>query len=107
MNTNDDISPPANLKNPLDLAHLVKSHRLTASPKAGKPTGGKMTAETLAELAGVSRDTIFRIERGEDVSFATAMRVLRVFGLALHAAKPEVPDLYSAANYFKTDGLTP
>ena len=92
----------ANLKNPLDLAHLVKAHRLTAAPN-----GRKMTADALAAQAGVSRDTIFRIERGEDVSFATAMRVLRVFGLALHAAKPEVPDLYSAADYFKTHGLTP
>ncbi|MCQ8897406.1 helix-turn-helix domain-containing protein [Limnobacter humi] len=91
-----------NLKNPLDLAHLVKTHRKTAGAQ-----GRKMTADTLAELAGVSRDTIFRIERGEDVSFATAMRVLRVFGLALHAGKPEAPDLYSAADYFKTDGLTP
>jgi DNA-binding XRE family transcriptional regulator len=95
-----------NLKNPLDLAHLVKSHRLKAAPKNGNPTGGKMTADTLAKLAGVSRDTVFRIERGEDVSFSTAMRVLRVFDLVLHATRPQAPDLYTAAEYFKTSGLT-
>ena len=69
------------LKNQLDLAALVRTQRLQAGPK-----GGKMTAQSLAELAGVGRDTIFPIECGEDVSFATAMRVPRVFGLGLSAA---------------------
>lgn len=85
------------LKNQLDLAALVKSQRL----KAGT-SGGKMTAQTLADLAGVGRDTIFRIERGEDVSFATALRVLRVFGLGLNAAPVQWPTLENAHDYFKT-----
>lgn len=93
--------PPANLKNTLDLAHLVHSHRLCAGP-----TGGKMTAQHLAELAGVSRDTLFRIERGEDVSFDTAMRVLRALGLALQVAKPGAPTLDDAAAYFQTSPAT-
>jgi DNA-binding XRE family transcriptional regulator len=85
------------LKNQLDLAALVRSQRLRAGPK-----GGKMTADTLAELAGVSRDTIFRIERGEDVSFSTAMAVLRVFGLGLSAAPVKWPTLDTAIHHFKT-----
>ena len=85
------------LKNQLDLAALVRTQRLQAGPK-----GGKMTAQTLADLAGVGRDTIFRIERGEDVSFATAMRVLRVFGLGLSAAPVQWPTLETAQTYFKT-----
>ena len=85
------------LKNQLDLAALVKSQRHTAGPK-----GIKMTAQTLADLAGVGRDTIFRIERGEDVSFATALRVLRVFGLGLNAAPVEWPTLETAQQHFKT-----
>ena len=85
------------LKNQLDLAALVRSHRLQAGPK-----GGKMTAQTLADLAGVGRDTIFRIERGEDVSFATALRVLRVFGLGLNAAPVQWPTLEKAQHYFQT-----
>lgn len=85
-----------NLKNTLDLAHLVKSHRQTASP-----SGGKMTAQTLADLAGVGRDTIFRIERGEDVSFDTAMRVLRILGLVLHAEPPKWPNIHNAHAHFK------
>lgn len=94
MNTtlNEEI-----LKNQLDLAALVRSQRLQAGPK-----GGKMTAQALAEQAGVSRDTIFRIERGEDVSFATAMAVLRVFGLGLSAAPVEWPTLANAQHYFQT-----
>ncbi|HEX4975055.1 MAG TPA: helix-turn-helix transcriptional regulator [Pseudomonadales bacterium] len=85
------------LKNQLDLATLVRTQRLQAGPK-----GGKMTAHTLADLAGVSRDTIFRMERGEDVSFSTAMAVLRVFGLGLSAAPVEWPTLETAQTYFKT-----
>ena len=85
-----------NLKNTLDLAHLVKSRRQTAGPG-----GGKMTAQALADLAGVGRDTIFRIERGEDVSFDTAMRVLRILGLVLRAEPPQWPNLHNAHDYFK------
>lgn len=85
------------LKNQLDLATLVRAQRLQAGTK-----GGKMTAQTLAELAGVSRDTVFRIERGEDVSFSTAMAVLRVFGLGLSAAPVQWPTLNTAQQHFKT-----
>ncbi|MCZ8017041.1 MAG: helix-turn-helix transcriptional regulator [Limnobacter sp.] len=85
------------LKNQLDLSALVRRQRLQAGPK-----GGKMTAQMLAEQAGVSRDTIFRIERGEDVSFSTAMAVLRVFGLGLSAAPVHWPTLNTAQQYFKT-----
>jgi len=60
-----------------------------------------MTAQTLADLAGVGRDTIFRIERGEDVSFDTAMRVLRILGLVLHAEPPQWPDINNAHTHFK------
>jgi DNA-binding XRE family transcriptional regulator len=85
------------LKNLLDLAALVYAQRLQAGPK-----GGKMSANTLADLAGVSRDTIFRIERGDDVSFDTAMAVLRVFGLGLSAAPVKWPTLDTTKEYFKT-----
>lgn len=91
-----DLDKHSLLKNQLDLAALVRTQRLQAGPK-----GGKMTAQTLAELAGVGRDTIFRIERGEDVSFATAMRVLRVFGLGLSAAPVQWPTLETAQTYFQ------
>lgn len=98
MNTNMNSTLKTEiLKNQLDLAALVRSQRLHAGPK-----GGKMTAQALAEQAGVSRDTIFRIERGEDVSFATAMAVLRVFGLGLSAVAVEWPTLANAQHYFQT-----
>lgn len=85
------------IKNTTDLAHLVKKLRLQ-----GSPTGGKMSAQALADLAGVSRDTIARIERGEDVSFSTALRVLRVFSLGLNAATVPWPNLATAKQHFKT-----
>lgn len=97
MNESDEIGSFSLLKNQLDLAALVRTQRLQGGPK-----GGKMTAQTLADRAGVGRDTIFRIERGEDVSFATAMRVLRVFGLGLSAAPIQWPTLETAQTYFKT-----
>lgn len=97
MNNIDNSNEYPILKNQLDLAALVRSQRLQAGPK-----GGKMTADTLAELAGVSRDTIFRIERGEDVSFSTAMAVLRVFGLGLNAAPVKWPTLSTAQQHFQT-----
>lgn len=97
MNNHNHSNEYPLLKNQLDLATLVHSQRLQANPK-----GGKMTAQNLAEQAGVSRDTIFRIERGEDVSFSTAMAVLRVFGLGLSAAPVKWPTLETAQNHFKT-----
>lgn len=97
INITDNLCNSSLLKNQLDLAALVRSKRLQAGTK-----GGKMTAHTLAELAGVSRDTIFRIERGEDVSFSTAMAVLRVFGLGLSAAPVQWPILETAQHHFKT-----
>ena len=97
MNKTDHSNEYPLLKNQLDLAALVRSQRLQAGPK-----GGKMTADTLAELAGVSRDTVFRIERGEDVSFSTAMAVLRVFGLGLSASPVKWPTLDTAIHHFKT-----
>ena len=97
MNIDDASNENLLLKNQLDLAALVRRQRLQAGPK-----GGKMTAQMLAEQAGVSRDTIFRIERGEDVSFSTAMAVLRVFGLGLSAAPVHWPTLNTAQQYFKT-----
>lgn len=96
MTNSDNTNESSLLKNQLDLAVLVRSQRLKAGQK-----GGKMTAQTLAELAGVSRDTIFRIERGEDVSFSTAMVVLRVFGLGLSAAPVCWPTLDTAQHHFK------
>ena len=84
------------IKNTTDLANLVKTLRLQAGP-----TGGKISAQALAELAGVSRDTVSRIERGEDVSFSTALRVLRVFALGLNAAPVPWPDMATAQRHFK------
>ena len=95
MNITNKLNSHPVLKNQLDLAALVRAERLQAGT-----TGGKMPAHTLAELAGVSRDTIFRIERGEDVSFSTAMAVLRVFGLGLSAAPVDWPTLENARSYF-------
>lgn len=87
------------IKNQLDLANVVRNHRLQAGPN-----GGKMPAHVLADLAGVGRDTIFRIERGEDVSFSTALAVLRVFGLGLSAAMVPWPTLANANQHFNTQG---
>lgn len=84
------------IKNTTDLAVLLKALR-----QNGGPQGRKMPAHTLAQLAGVSRDTIFRMERGEDVSFDTALRVLRVFEVGLKAAQVEWPTLGNAAQHFQ------
>ncbi|MCR2745200.1 helix-turn-helix transcriptional regulator [Limnobacter parvus] len=92
----DTIQEFSVLKNQLDLAALVRQQRHRAGPK-----GGKMPAQVLADLAGIGRDTVFRIERGEDVSFSTVMAVLRVFGLGLHATVVPWPKLTEANSYFK------
>lgn len=84
------------LKNLDDLACLVKTQRMQAGAH-----GRKMSALTLAELAGVSRDTIHRVERGEDVSFETAMRILRVFKLGLNAQELVWPTFENANTYYQ------
>jgi len=84
------------IKNTSDLGHFVVQLR-----KNEGSNGKKMSAQALADLAGVSRDTIVRIERGDDVSFSTALRVLRVFSLGLNAAPVPWPNLATAKQHFK------
>jgi len=50
----------------------------------------KITQATLAELAGVSRETLIRLEKGtiHDLGFRKLMRVLEALGLELHI-RPE------------------
>lgn len=98
MNKSYELGPCELLKNSQDLAMLVRSSRL----KAG-PSGGKLPAQALANAAGVSRDTVFRVERGEDVSFSTAMRILRALGLGLQASAVPWPTLETAHHYFKVE----
>ena len=43
--------------------------------------GGNWTQSELAEHAGVSRPTVARIERGDDVSTATLAKVLAALGM--------------------------
>lgn len=48
--------------------------------------------EELAERAGVSRPTIARFERGEDVSTATLVKVTAALGLSIDVRPTQGPE---------------
>lgn len=52
-----------------------------------------LTAEEVADRAGVSEPTLYRLERGENTSLQTLIRVLRALGLLgrIDALVPETP----------------
>ncbi len=50
----------------------------------------ELTKRRLAELAGVSYDTVCRAERGERISDVSAVKIARALGLEPHDLWPEL-----------------
>lgn len=68
---------------PVDLGEALLAHR--------KAQGLSVT--DVARHAGKTRDVIYRLEHGEDVTVASLMAVLGALGLALRLEKAGMPTL--------------
>lgn len=77
------------------LAATIRHCRLSQSPK--------ITITQLAETLNLSRDTLHRLERGEDVGVSVVLAVLQALGLQMGIQAIQVPRLEDAAQYFSGD----
>lgn len=68
---------------PADLGTAVRQARKSAGLKASD----------IAKTAGRSRDVLHRLERGDDVTVASLMDILRAMGLVLRIEKAGLPTL--------------
>jgi HTH-type transcriptional regulator/antitoxin HipB len=79
---------------PADLGQAVHQAR--------KARGLKATA--IAERAGRARSILYRLERGEDVSVAALLDILRAMGLGLRVEPLGPPTLAEVRRRFAEDG---
>lgn len=68
---------------PSDLGDALKMHRKTH----------KLKATSIAEKSGRSRDTINRLERGEDVTVKSMFDILRAMGLCIRLDTAGMPSM--------------
>ncbi len=80
-----------NLLNSPDLGSAIRAMR----------TQQKISATDLARRSGHSRDLIWRLESGRDVSSSALFDVLRALGSALQIASAELPTLEEMRERFK------
>jgi transcriptional regulator with XRE-family HTH domain len=79
------------------LAAAIRHYRLSHSPK--------ITITQLADTLNLSRDTLHRLERGEDVGVSVVLAVLQALGLQMNIQPIHLPKLEEAAQYFAGDVL--
>ena len=78
------------LFDPKDLGQTVKSLR----------TKKGISSTTLCQQADISRDTLYRLEKGEDVNVSSLFKVLAALGLYVALRGPEPPELEQAPAFF-------
>jgi transcriptional regulator with XRE-family HTH domain len=81
------------LRTPADLGGAIRDLRVRQ----------KISATELAQRSGRSRDLIWRLESGRDVSSSALFDVLRVLGSALRVTEPGLPTLEEMRERFKDD----
>lgn len=79
------------------LAAAIRHCRLNQSPK--------VTITQLADTLNLSRDTLHRLERGEDVGVSVVLAVLQALGLQMSFQPIHIPKLEEAEQYFAGDLL--
>jgi HTH-type transcriptional regulator/antitoxin HipB len=66
-------------------------------------TQSGLTATEVARRAGRSRDILYRLERGDDVTVAALLDILRALGCALRLERAERPTLEDIQRRFAED----
>lgn len=64
----------------------------------------RMSVSEVAERAGKSRDVIYRLEKGEDVSSHSLFAVIRALGLSVQLVSAGLPTLEEVRARFANDG---
>ncbi|WP_327574691.1 helix-turn-helix transcriptional regulator [Roseateles sp.] len=80
---------------PSDLGAAVRSHRQQLA----------LTAVDVAARAGRSRDILYRLERGEDVTVSALLDILRALGLSLALQPAGMPTLAEMQRRFGAEAL--
>ncbi len=83
---------PSPIKNGADAGRCISTLRASRQPP--------VNASSLAQQAHISRDTLYRLLKGEDVSLATLLALLRTLGYELQAIPAQPPTLDQASQYF-------
>jgi transcriptional regulator with XRE-family HTH domain len=78
---------------PQDLGRAIREARLA----------GRMRATTIAERSGRSRNVLYRLERGEDVTVASLLDILRAMGFTLRLERLGMPTLEEVQQRFMAD----
>jgi len=73
---------------PSTLGKLIKDHRKAAS----------MTQEIAASFCGVTKKTLIRVEKGEDVYFSTIVKILNGLGISLAVNTPNSKKTLGGSN---------
>lgn len=81
------------LRLPVDLGAALKAHRQQKG----------LTAVDVAARAGRSRDILYRLERGEDVTVSALMDILRALDLSLSLQPAGLPTLDEMQRRFASD----
>ncbi len=82
------------IRNPNDLGSAVEAARKASH----------LTAVELAERAGRARSLLYRLERGEDVTVASLLDLLRAMGLTIRLEPLALPSLAEVRRRFAPDG---
>ena len=78
---------------PTDLGQAIKQAR----------KGSHLKAVDIARVSGRSRDVLNRLERGEDVTVASLMDILRAMGLVIRLERAGLPTLDEMKARFADD----
>ncbi|MFT7683899.1 helix-turn-helix domain-containing protein [Moritella dasanensis] len=73
---------------PSTLGKLIKENRKAAS----------MTQEIAASFCGVTKKTLIRVEKGEDVYFSTIVKILNGLGISLAVDDPSSKKILGGSN---------
>lgn len=76
---------------------LALGQRMAALRRQRSP---RLSVADLAQQAGVSRDTIYRLERGDEVASGSLIRIALCLGAQLELIPLQQPDLQEAPGYF-------
>lgn len=78
---------------PQDLGEAIRAARKES----------RLAATTIAERSGRSRNVLYRLERGEDVTVASLLDILRAMGLTLRLERLGLPTLEEVRRRFADD----
>lgn len=82
-----------NIRLPTDLGEAIKAHR----------QGKRLKTVDIAAHSGRSRNVLNRLEKGQDVTVASLMDILRAMGLSLRLESAAMPTLEEMQQRFGQD----